>query len=63
MCYVIVKMIKSPDGKSHMPVILLDSGSEVLEFETLAEAEEMQRRFQVNSDSGYVYQVKKIGQS
>lgn len=55
-------MIKSPNGKSHVPVILLDSSSEVLEFTTLKEAEEMQMRFQVNSDSGYVYYVKKIGE-
>lgn len=63
MCYVIVKMLKSPDGKSHVPVILLDSSSEVMEFDTEEEAEEMRRRFQVNSDSGYSYQIKKIGQS
>ena len=56
-------MIKTSDNKSHMPVILLDSSSEVMEFETLKEAEEMQRRFQINSDSGYAYQVKKIGKS
>lgn len=63
MSYVIVKMIKTSDSKSHVPVILLDSSSEVMEFETPEEAEEMRRRFQINSDSGYAYQVKKIGHS
>ena len=61
MSYVIVKMIKTKENSSHLPVILLDSTSEVMEFETEQEAEEMRRRFQVNSDSGYSYQIKKIG--
>ena len=61
MSYVIVKMVRPSDGSSHLPVILLDGNSEVMEFETEPEAEEMRRRFQVNSDSGYNYQIKKIG--
>lgn len=61
MSYVIVKMIKSSDHTSPVPVILLDSSSEVMEFETQEEAEEMRSRFQINSDSGYAYLVKKIG--
>ena len=61
MSYVIVKMVRTSDGSSHLPVILLDSNSEVMEFENETEAEEMRRRFQVNSDSGYSYQLKKIG--
>jgi hypothetical protein len=61
MSYVIVKMVRTSDGSSHLPVILLDGNSEVMEFENETEAEEMRRRFQVNSDSGYVYNIKKIG--
>jgi hypothetical protein len=61
MSYVIVKMVKTAENSSHLPVILLDSTSEVMEFETETEAEDMRRRFQVNSDSGYSYQIKKIG--
>ena len=61
MSYVIVKMIKTKENSSHLPVILLDSTSEVMEFDNETEAEEMRRRFQVNSDSGYSYQIKKIG--
>jgi hypothetical protein len=63
MSYVIVKMIEVSNQKPHVPVILLDSSSEVMEFESEEEAEEMRRRFQLNSDSGYVYQIKKIGKS
>lgn len=62
MSYVIVKMVKPANGGSPLPVILLDGESEVLEFETLEEAEEMRRKFQINSDSGYSYQIKKIGE-
>jgi hypothetical protein len=61
MSYVIVKMVRTSDGSSHLPVILLDGNSEVMEFENETEAEEMRRRFQVNSDSGYAYHIKKIG--
>jgi hypothetical protein len=61
MSYVIVKMVRTSDGSSHLPVILLDGNSEVMEFENETEAEEMRRRFQVNSDSGYAYNIKKIG--
>ena len=61
MSYVIVKMVRTSDGSSHLPVILLDGNSEVLEFETEQEAEELRRKFQINSDSGYSYQIKKIG--
>jgi hypothetical protein len=63
MSYVIVKMIEVSNQKPHVPVILLDNSSEVMEFESEEEAEEMRRRFQLNSDSGYVYQIKKIGKS
>ena len=63
MSYVIVKMIKVSNQKPHVPVILLDSSSEVMEFESEEDAEEMRRRFQLNSDSGHAYQIKKIGQS
>jgi hypothetical protein len=39
----------------------LDSADDVLEFETKEEAEEMRLRFEINSDSGHKYRVKKIG--
>jgi succinate dehydrogenase/fumarate reductase cytochrome b subunit len=38
--------------------LLMDIGF----FETKEQAEEMRLRFEVNSDSGYKYRVKKIGE-
>lgn len=54
-------MILPANGQQKVPVILLDGSSEVMEFETYEEAEEMCTRFQVNSDSSWEYTVKKIG--
>jgi len=58
--YVIVKHIKLEESKKRVPVILLNTQSEVWEFETEEEAEQMKEIFQTNSDSGHVYEVKKI---
>lgn len=57
--YVIVKHIKT-ENKKRLPVILLNSDTEVWEFETEKEAEKMKEIFQTNSDSGHIYEVKKI---
>ena len=58
--YVIVKKIKNPRTGIEVPVILVDSHSEIMEFENKTEAEKMKDLFQINSDSGYNYEVKKI---
>jgi hypothetical protein len=60
--YVIVKHVKmnSNPMSNKVPVILLNSDTEVWEFETEKEAEDMKDIFQTNSDSGHVYEVKKI---
>jgi hypothetical protein len=57
--YVIVKHIKT-ENKKKVPVILLNSESEILEFDTLESAEKMKEIFELNSDSGHKYEVKKI---
>ncbi len=57
--YVIVKQIKT-ETKKRLPVILLNSESEIWEFDTIEDAEEMKDIFQTNSDSGHIYEVKKI---
>lgn len=57
--YVIIKNVTNLNGVV-MPVILIDSQNEVLEFESLKEAEELQMLLQKNSDSGHEYIVKKI---
>jgi len=58
--YVIVKHIKLDENKKRVPVILLNSESEIWEFDTEKEAEKMREIFELNSDSGHKYQVKKI---
>ena len=58
--YVIVKHVKMSNDKKRLPVILLNVDTEVWEFDTLEEAEEMKNIFQTNSDSGHIYEVKKI---
>jgi hypothetical protein len=60
--YVIIKNVKRPSTipRQYLPVILLNSDNEVWEFDTLEEAEKMKEIFQTNSDSGHIYEVKKI---
>jgi len=58
--YVIIKHIKMNDNKKRVPVIILNSESEILEFDSLESAEKMKEIFELNSDSGHVYEVKKI---
>lgn len=57
--YIIVKHIKT-DHNTTLPVVLVDTQCEVLEFETIEDAENMKNLFETNSDSGYKYEVKKI---
>jgi len=58
--YVIIKHIKMNDNKKRVPVIILNSESEILEFDSLEEAKKMREIFELNSDSGHVYEVKEI---
>jgi hypothetical protein len=62
MSYIIIKLVKDSHREKELPVIILDSEDDVLEFDTKEEAEEMRLRFEVNSDSGHKYRVKKIGE-
>jgi hypothetical protein len=59
MKYIILKQIKNEEVK--LPVVLIDSLGEVLEFEDLQEAEKTRDLFQNNTDSGHLYEIKKIG--
>jgi hypothetical protein len=56
--YCIIKYIKLE--KKELPVIILNSQDEVLEFDTEDRAEDFKNILQMNSDSGYRYVVKKI---
>jgi len=62
MSYIIIKMVKDHKREIELPVIILDSEGEVLEFETIEAAEDMRARFEINSDSGHKYRIKKIGE-
>jgi hypothetical protein len=57
--WVIVKYVKNKKGVN-LPVIILDSHGEVLEFSNEDDANKMREIFQLNSDSGYKYTIKKI---
>ena len=52
-------MVKDITKEKELPVVILDGEDDVLEFNTKEEAEEMRLRFEVNSDSGHKYKVKK----
>lgn len=56
--WVIVKMITNHTGVQ-IPVILVDNHSEIMSFQTEEEALKMKALFEVNSDSGHKYIVKK----
>jgi hypothetical protein len=56
--YCILKYIKV--DKKELPVIILNSQDEILEFDSENQAEEFKQILQMNSDSGYRYIVKKI---
>ncbi len=60
--YIIIKHVKmnsSPMSRK-VPVILLNSDTEVWEFEDEEEATKMKEIFETNSDSGHKYEVKKL---
>jgi hypothetical protein len=56
--WVIVKLVKNSMG-IELPVILVDSFSEIISFDTEEEAVKMKELFEANSDSGHKYLVKK----
>lgn len=61
--FVIIKYVKTNNNRisgKKLPVILLNVETEVWEFDAIEEAEKMKDIFQINSDSGHVYEVKKI---
>jgi hypothetical protein len=57
--FVIVKFIKNKKDVE-MPVILLDTNDEILEFDTYDDAEKTKELFEKNSDSGHRYIVKEL---
>jgi hypothetical protein len=57
--YVIVKHVKTQTNRS-LPVIMLDTQSEVWEFDNKDKAQEMVNILNANTDSGHKYEVKKV---
>jgi hypothetical protein len=61
MSYVMIKTIRDVVKQIDLPVIMLDSQSEILEFDTEEEALKLADLMNTNTDSGHKYTVKKIG--
>lgn len=59
MAYVIVKYIKTNKNDT-LPVILIDSQNEILEFTEKAEADTFAKLLEMNSHTQTKYEVKKI---
>ena len=59
--WLIIKEYKNRNGVV-LPVLMLNGLGEVLEFKTELEALEFANIMQTNTDSGWVYSVKKVGQ-
>ena len=59
--WLIIKQYKNPNGVV-LPVLMLNGLCEVLEFKTESEALEFANIMQTNTDSGWVYSVRKVGQ-
>jgi hypothetical protein len=57
--FVIVKYVKTHNSRI-LPVIMLDSQGEVLEFDNKDKAQDMVNIFNTNTDSGHKYEVKKV---
>jgi hypothetical protein len=57
--YIIIKYVKNEKG-IEIPVIMVDSHSEIWEFNSIEEADKI-ANININSDSGHKYMVKKIG--
>jgi len=58
--YVIIKNMKNVKTGKDTPVILIDSLSEVLEFDNKSDAKNLCEILNTNTDSGHTYVVKKI---
>ncbi len=59
--YVIIKHVKNARTGKALPVVVLGSENEILEFSDLESAEKMRDLFSSNSDSGHLYEVRKVG--
>jgi len=61
--YIIIKHMKNKKTGKMLPVVLIDSQSEVLEFDYKTEAEKLCEILNSNTDSGHIYTIKKVSQN
>ncbi len=57
--YIIIKKVENSRGVT-VPIIMLNGLSEVMEFDDYESANKMAQLFEVNSDSGWKYTIRKI---
>jgi len=58
--WIIIKKMELNQKGVKVPVVIIDTHGEVMEFEDYAEAEKMRLLFQSNSDSAHEYILKEI---
>jgi hypothetical protein len=58
--WIIIKKIQLQENGVKVPVVIIDTHGEVLEFEDFSEAEKTRLLFQSNSDCAHEYILKEI---
>jgi hypothetical protein len=58
--WIIIKKMELNDKGVKVPVVIIDTHGDVLEFDDYAEAEKTRLLFQSNSDSAHEYILKEI---
>jgi hypothetical protein len=58
--WIIIKKMELNDKGVKVPVVIIDTHGDVLEFDDYAEAEKTRLLFQSNSDSAHEYVLKEI---
>lgn len=57
--YIIIKKVENSRGVT-VPIVMLNGLSEVMEFDNYEEANKVAQLFEVNSDSGWKYTIRRI---
>jgi len=57
--FAIIKEIPGPLGITE--TLMIDTHSEVLEFDSFEEAEQIAKIMEANSNNGYKYRVRQVG--
>ena len=57
--YIIIKKVENSRGVT-VPIVMLNGLSEVMEFDNYEEANKVAQLFEVNSDSGRKYTIRRI---